>query len=477
MGLKKNITYSTLLTLSTYLVPLLVFPYISRILGPEGIGAIDAVEYVINYAIICSMMGLTTLGIREIARNQNNPEQLNRTFTDLFSLNVLSTLTIFILLVCCVFTIPEFTQRKSFFFIGLIKLLANLFWIEWFFKGMEQFKYITIRSLVFRGIFVLSVFLFVNHSSDSLLYYSFWVGLTVANAICNWNHRRRFASLQFRTVNIKRFFKPFILLGLFALLSAIYTQLNVTYLSFVADDEQVGYYTTSIRLYTVLIALFSTITGVMIPRVSVLMQERKSEEMRRLVHRTFILLFCFAFPVVIFMEVYAPDIISIFAGSHFLPAVTPMRVVMLLVFIIGSEQIFILQLLIPAQKEKAMLYCVSFGCLSCILINILFTHKLLCLGSALAWIGAEIAVLISSSYFVKKYLMIQFPLHLFLRVLTYSLPLAGIAILIACCIETPLLRLALAGLIFAPYAFIMADKLLVLGLTEKTIGLFKKNHC
>ena len=72
-GLRKNISYSILLTLSTYLVPLVVFPYISRVLGPEGIGTIDSVEYVINYAVVCSMMGLTTLGVREIARHKDDP--------------------------------------------------------------------------------------------------------------------------------------------------------------------------------------------------------------------------------------------------------------------------------------------------------------------------------------------------------------------------------------------------------------------
>ena len=87
MSLKTNVVYSTLLTLSTYLVPLVVYPYISRVLGPAGIGAVDTVDGFINYAVLFSMMGLTTIGTREIAKSRDSAEGLSRTFSSLFSLN------------------------------------------------------------------------------------------------------------------------------------------------------------------------------------------------------------------------------------------------------------------------------------------------------------------------------------------------------------------------------------------------------
>ena len=159
-GLRKNISYSILLTLSTYLVPLVVFPYISRVLGPEGIGTIDSVEYVINYAVVCSMMGLTTLGVREIARHKDDPQRLKETFSGLFYLNLISTACVVVALSVLVLAIPQFYEKKEMFFIGLFKIIANMFWIEWFFKGIENFKYITIRSLILRTLFVLAVFCF-----------------------------------------------------------------------------------------------------------------------------------------------------------------------------------------------------------------------------------------------------------------------------------------------------------------------------
>lgn len=472
-SLRKNISYSILLTLSTYLVPLVVFPYISRILGPEGIGTIDTVEYVVNYAVVCSMMGLTTLGVREIARHRDDPERLKQTFSGLFFLNLISTTFVIAILAVLIVVIPEFYEKKELFFIGLLKILANMFWVEWFFKGIENFKYITLRSLILRTLFILAVFCFVNTQADCLTYYTIWVGLTCMNAVCNWFYRKNYTTLSIRNIALKPFIKPFILLGLFGFLSAVYTQLNVTYLSFVASEEQVGYYTTSTRLYTVIIALFSTITAVMIPRMSILIKEQRIDEMQNLINKTFTLLFCFAFPVVAFMEIFAADVITIFAGEAFLPAVLPMRIVMFQIFIIGTEQIFLLQVLIPGQKENDMLKCVLLGILTCAAVNLLLVEQYKSVGSAMAWVGAELAVFCGAAYYVKKHYNILFPVKLFATCLLWSLPFWGIGWLVASHIGSPLVRIGIAGGLFAGYALVMTHRFLGLGL-DKIIAKIRK---
>lgn len=465
-GLRKNISYSILLTLSTYLVPLVVFPYISRVLGPEGIGTIDSVEYVINYAVVCSMMGLTTLGVREIARYKDDPQKLKETFSGLFYLNLISTACVVVALSVLVLAVPQFYEKKEMFFIGLFKIVANMFWIEWFFKGIENFKYITIRSLILRTLFVLAVFCFVTTQEDSHIYYAIWVGLTCMNAVCNWLYRRNYTHLSVSNVKLKPFIKPFILLGLFGFLSAVYTQLNVTYLSFVASEEQVGYYTTATRLYGVIIALFSTITAVMIPRMSILLKEQRDEEMKNLVNKTFALLFCFAFPVVAFMEIFAADIIMLFAGEAFLPAVLPMRIVMLQLFIIGTEQIFLLQVLIPGQKENDMLKCVAMGIVACAAINFLLVEQYQSIGSALAWVCAELAVFCGAAYYVKKHYGILFPIKLFGTCLVWSLPFWGIGWAVTTSIDSLFVKLTVAGVLFSSYALVMTHRFLGLGLDK-----------
>lgn len=189
MSIRNNFKYSLILTLSTYLVPLLVFPYISRVLGAERIGAIDTVDGIIDYLVLFSMMGMQALGIREIARHKDDKAELQSAFNDLFWLNAITMVVALVILYFASCFVPELQQRGRLLLIGSFKLVANLFWIEWFYRGLENFRYITIRSIIVRLLFVASVFIFVRDEGDFDIYYLLFVGIVVLNAFCNWTYR------------------------------------------------------------------------------------------------------------------------------------------------------------------------------------------------------------------------------------------------------------------------------------------------
>ena len=122
-SVKQNLAYSTLLTMSTYLVPLIVFPYISRTLGVGGIGIVDTIDNMIDYCILFSMMGLTSVGVREIAKNKDNPEALSQTFTDLFALNLCSTAFIALVFVLIVALSPTLQGYGMLIPIGILRMV------------------------------------------------------------------------------------------------------------------------------------------------------------------------------------------------------------------------------------------------------------------------------------------------------------------------------------------------------------------
>ena len=171
MGVKKNFGYNLILTFCNYLFPLLTYPYVSRVLGVTNIGICNFVDSIINYFILFSMLGVGSYGVREIARCKENVEKRNEVFSSLFIINTIMTIVSIIVLLLCTFLIPQMTAYKDFIGVGLLKVLFNLFLIEWFFQGIQQFKYITIRSVIVRCIYVFSVFLFVKTQQDTLIYY------------------------------------------------------------------------------------------------------------------------------------------------------------------------------------------------------------------------------------------------------------------------------------------------------------------
>lgn len=471
--IKNNFIYSMVLTLSTYLVPLLVFPYISRIIGPQGIGAIESIDSLINYSIIFSMMGLTTLGVREISRNRDNKERLSKVFSTLFTLNVITTILILLLLIGTFFFIPNFSDRRDLFFLGISKIIFNLFCVEWFFKGLERFRYITIRSIVIRILFVILVFCFVNDKSDTSIYYALWVGMTMSNAICNWKYRKNFAQYRISDISLKVYIKPFFLLGVFAVFSSIYTQLNVYILKFFSDDFHVGYYATAIKIYGVLMALFLSMTSVMVPRISYLVEKGDMNSVRDLTYKMFKMLFMIFVPVLLFFEFFAHEFIIVFAGDAFLPSVIPMRIVMFQLLVIGTEQIFILQLLIPAKKDYQVAACSIVGACVCIISNFLLTSRFNTIGSSLSWLFAECSVLIFSSFYVKKFFNILFPYKMFMKHIAISIPYILFGICILYISDSIWERLLLGTITYLVWTIIIEEKIMKLGISSYVVGLLK----
>ena len=466
--------YSTVLTMSTYLVPLIVFPYISRVLGVEGIGIVDTVDNMIDYCILFSMMGLSSVGVREIAKNKDNPQALSQTFTDLFALNLCSTLLIATVFCGVVLMSPRLQDYGLLIPIGILKLTANLFWIEWLYTGLEDFRYITLRSIILRTAFIISVFLFVQTRADVVTYYALFVGITVGNAVCNWYHKRTYLHWDIRRANIRRFLVPFFMLGVFAMLSAVYSKLSLPVLNFITNNQEAGNFATATRVYRVVIALVSTLTGVMIPRMSVLMEEDRFDMVRHYTDVAFKLLFLFSFPLICFVELFAPDIIRLFAGPGFEGAIMPMRITMFQLLVIGSEKIIVLQLLIPLRKDRTIVKAGLAGVVVWGLLTVLVVPSLQSVGTSLVWVAAELVVLMIAAMESSRSLSIRFPFGLLFKSVLYALPyllMGGLVLLVT---SSPVLRILVSMLLFVVYAVILEDKVYQTGILKTLRGIFTR---
>ena len=129
-SLKKNIIYSSILTAANYIFPLVTYPYVSRVLGVDNIGACNFVDSVINYFILFSMLGISTVGIREISQARNDRTRLNKTFSRLFTINTISTSIVLIALLISTFTVPQLKENSHLMWIGVLKLVSNYLLIE-----------------------------------------------------------------------------------------------------------------------------------------------------------------------------------------------------------------------------------------------------------------------------------------------------------------------------------------------------------
>lgn len=458
MSIKKNLYYSAALTFSTYLVPLVVFPYISRVLGPNRIGAIDTIDNLIDYGVLFSMMGMSALGIREVAMKKGDKQALQEAFSSLFCLHALTTLFMLAMLYVATLLWPLLQQREALLAVGSIKLTANLFLIEWFYRGLEDFKYITIRSVIVRILFIVSVFLFVRTQEDYILYYALFVGIVALNAICNWIHKGSLAHLSFHDIHLRKYSKPFFALGLFAVLSAIYTKLSLPILNYLCGDAEAGYYATANRMFQVVIALISSLISVLIPRMSVLVKEQKTEEIQQLYNKTFRLLFFFAIPIIIYIDIFAKDIIDLIAGKAFEPAIVPLRIIMNLILIVGAEQIIVMQMLIPLKQDATVVRSALCGALTWAVLSVFVVSTYQARGTACVWVATEMVVLGCAARKIKRLYGFSLPWASFGRNCIMGIPY----LVAGCCayayINHLLMRLICSCILFAAYGFYLWRK-------------------
>lgn len=403
MGLKKNILYSGFLTTSLYIFQFITYPYVARILGVTNIGICNFVQSIVQYFSLFAMLGISTLGVREIAKCNGDKEKLNNTFSQLFTLNLSFTIIVTLLYVGAILFVPQFAPYKNLLYIAIPQLLFGTFAIEWLFRGIENFKYITVRTLFVRIAYILSVFIFVRESNDYIIYFIINSGVAVANGIINWNYRRKFVRLSIQPFcAIKKYIKPYFYLGTQLMLTSLYTTFNTVYLGMICGDVQVGYYTTATKIENIILALYSSVTLVLMPRISALIESNNKENINHVIKFSFSLLFAFVFPCLVFTECFTESVVSLIAGVGYEGAVLPMKIVMFAIFIVGMEQILIVQILMPIRADKQVFISSILGAACSVLLNLLIVPQLQSVGSSIVWITSEFVVMCLALYFVKE---------------------------------------------------------------------------
>ena len=454
-SIKKNFFYSSILTTSNFLFPMITYPYVSRVLGPNNLGIVNFVEGIIGYFILFSMLGVATIGIREVSKNRDNKTELSNVFSSLVSITGFTTIISIIILLICTFTVPVLYEKKEVMFYGAFRLAFNFLLIEWFYKGLENFRYITVRTLIVKLLYVISVFLFVRSSNDYGKYYLCTVGMFLINALVNFIYSRKFVFFSLKNIHIKKYLRPSLIMFGYGLLTSLYTTFNVTYLGFVSSDSQVGYYTTATKLYSILIALFSAFTGVMLPRMSHILSKGDIEQFKTLTRKSNDTLLSFSIPLIIFAAYFAPEIILLISGPEYGDAVLPFRIVIPLVFIIGYEQILVIQTLMPLGKDKIILRNSIIGAIVGVGLNIILVKSLQSTGSAITWICSEISILICSQIAVTKSLKTRFPFRPLIKALLAYSPVIIFLIFFTYFIPNEYIRLFAGGFCLCVYFLII----------------------
>ena len=203
----------------------------------------------------------------------------------------------------------------------------------------------------------------------------------------------------------------------------MYTSFNVVYLGWFASDIEVGYYTTAIKLFAIILSLYTAITGVFMPRISHLNKKGEKNTVKSLNEKSLNILIPTVLCFITYLEVYANEVIYIIAGSGYENAVFPFRILLPILLFAGIEQILNNQVLMPFGKDKYLLITALVGAMIGIILNITLVGKLQSVGSSIVWMGSVVCTTTLSSIFAYRTIGKMLPFGILFKNILGLLPL------------------------------------------------------
>lgn len=410
-SLRKNYILNLINTISGILFPLITFPYAARIILPEGIGQINFFSAILSYVSLFSCLGIPMYAIRETAKVREDKKALSQVTTEILLLHAGLTMIGYMVVFLIAYSVPKVSADIPLFLLLSISILFTAIGCEWFYQGVEDFKYITIRAVIIKFLCVILLFMLV-HTKDDLMYYAAYsVFGSVGNNIFNFFRLRKYVSLSiidFGTLHPLRHLKPALRIFVLNLIISIYIRLDTIMLGFLSSKASVGYYTGATGLTKMLLGLVSSLGTVMVPRLSNLLQNNQRVEFCRLSQKAIDFVVAFSLPLFFGLISTAPYLIRLFCGPSYEPAILTLQIVSPILLFIALSNVLGIQILFPQGKENIVIKSTLMGALVNFTLNCILIPRYANDGAAIATCIAEFIVTATMLIIGRKYIPIEY---------------------------------------------------------------------
>lgn len=394
-SIKVNFLMNIILTMSMFIFPLITFPYISRVLLPIGTGKVSFATSFISYFTMFAQLGIPTYGIRACSQVRDDREKLTRTVQELLIISVIMTIISYVALFICLNTIPRLQADKPLFVIVSFTIFLTTIGMEWLYKALEQYTYIAIRSIIFKFIALIAMYLLIHDENDYTLYGGITIFASSASYVLNFINAHKYISLKpIGKYNFKKHMKPIVVFFAMTCASTIYTNLDTVMLGFMKTDIDVGFYNAAIKIKMILVSIITSLGTVLLPRASYYVEKKQMKEFYTIASKALNFVFILASPMMIFFLCFAKEGILFLSGNAYQNSIVPMQVLMPTILLIGITNILGIQVLIPLGKEQIVLYSEIAGAVIDVLLNIILIPRFAATGAAIGTLVAEFVVLI-----------------------------------------------------------------------------------
>ncbi len=404
-SIKKNFLYNIAYQILILIIPLITAPYLSRVIGAEGIGIYSYTYSIMQYFMLFRMLGINNYGNRCIAKVRDNKKELSKTFLSIYALQLItSIISIVIYSIYIQFT----NEYKMYAMIQLIYLISICFDINWLFFGLEEFKLTVTRNTIIKIISTISIFILVKNRNDLYKYIFILAVTSLISQSILWIFLKKYITLVRITWNdIKKHIKPNLILFIPIIAVSLYNIMDKIMLGSMTNAKEVGLYENAEKIINLPTCIITALGTIMLPRISNLVAKGEKEKIKAYISKSLEFMMFLSIPMCLGIIAITDNFTPIFFGNDFSGIEILIKYLSLIIIFKSWANVIRTQYLVPEEEDKQYIISVFIGAIINIILNSILIPKYNSLGAVIGTIFAELVVMFYQTYVVKDELEIE----------------------------------------------------------------------
>ncbi len=384
--LRENLFYNVLYKVINIIVPFILTPYVSRILGADGTGRYSYAFTIAGYFVLIILLGLNQYGNRTIAEIRDNKKLLSKTFWSIFIMQFI--ISVFVILSYVIY-MNYFSNDREIISVLILYVISGGLDINWFFTGIEEFKKLSLRNIAIKIITAIAIFLFVKNKDDLVIYALIYSSSALCSSVILWLHITNYVVPTIISYkDIIKHIKPNLILSVPVIALSIQSFVDKIILGTLVNKTELGYYDACEKIIMVPTAVIDALGIVMLPRMSYLAARQEKEKSKAYIEICMILAVIITSSAGFGIMSVANEFVPLYYGKGFEKCNILLQILLPRCVLLAIANIIRTQYLIPNHKEKSYIRATYLE----IVINIIFSLILIpYLGSVGVAIGTLIA--------------------------------------------------------------------------------------
>lgn len=399
--------YNLIYQILTIILPFITSPYISRVIGAEGLGVYSYTYSIAYYFGLVVILGLNNYGNRSIAQVRDNKEKRDKIFSELYTMQLMMGIIISVVYVG--YIAFGNAENKVISIIQFIYLISVILDINWLFFGLEKFKVTVSRNIIIKILTVFCIFLFVRTRTDLWKYTLIMASGAFISQLTLWIFVRKY-NINFKVtkpLSIKKHIKPNLILFIPAIAVSVYTVMDKIMLGNLSDMIQVGLYENSEKIKNIPMGAINALGTVMLPQMSNLIAKGEINQGKEYIKNSMKFVMFISIALAFGIAGIAKQFAPIFFGEEFVECGKLISYLEISVVFIAWANVIRTQYLIPNCQEKIYIRATIIGAIINLIINVILIPSIGALGAIIGTIFAEGSVAVYETIKVRKELEIK----------------------------------------------------------------------